>query len=243
MESDDRRTPGSKRVLIKISGEMLMGEEREGINSATISRFADDLLEVKEAGYEIGIVVGGGNIMRGVEGAAMGIGEVQAHYMGMIATIINALALQSILEKKGAYTRVMSALHIDAAAEPYIRRRAMRHMEKGRIVIFAAGSGNPFFTTDSAGALRAVELRADMLVKATKVDGIYTADPMKDPKAKHLPKISFKQVMDDDLGVMDAAAISVCRQNNMPILVCSMKEKGNLLKALQGKARHTLVSA
>jgi len=188
-------------------------------------------------------VFGAGNIIRGREAAAAGFEECQAHYMGMLATVINALAMQSALEQKGMITRVMSALPVENVAEPYIRRRALRHIEKGRIVIFAGGTGNPYFSTDSAGALRAIEMGANLLVKATKVDGVYTADPFKDPAAKHLERVSYHDVLVDDLKVMDGAAIALCRENNMPLMVCSVEEEGSLLKAIQGKAKHTLVAA
>lgn len=236
--------PPLKRVLVKLSGERFgSGNDGHNLNMEQIRFLADELISVHDAGMEMGIVLGAGNIVRGKEAAQAGIEEAQAHYMGMLATVINALALQSILEQKGKYTRVMTAVRMESVAEPYIRRRAIRHMEKGRIVIFAGGTSNPFFSTDTAGALRAIEMGADMLIKATKVDGIYTADPMKDPSAKHLDKISYKDVLVDNLQVMDGAAISLCRENNLPLMVCAVDEPGSLMKAMRGEARHTLVAA
>lgn len=230
------------RLLIKLSGEMLMGDAGYGIDTKTISRMAEDIAEVHGAGMQVGLVIGGGNIFRGVAGAAQGLDRASGDYMGMLATIINALALQNALEQKGVATRVQTAIKMDAVAEPYIRRRAMRHMEKGRVVIFAAGVGSPFFTTDTAAALRAVELGCDLLVKATKVDGIYTADPQKDPAAKHMPFITYNDVIVKHLAVMDATAITLCRDNGLPIMVCSMHDKGGLLQALKGEASHSLVA-
>lgn len=230
------------RALIKLSGEMLMGGAGYGIDAAEISRMADDLAEVHAAGIQLGLVIGGGNIFRGVAGAAQGLDRSSADYMGMLATVMNALALQNALEQKGVPTRVQSAIRMEAIAEPYIRRRAIRHLEKGRVVIFAAGTGNPFFTTDTAAALRAIEIGCDVLMKATKVDGVYTADPKKDPNAKHLPTISYNEVLVKNLGVMDGTAVTLCRDNNLPIMVASLAKKGNLLQALQGKAMCTIVS-
>ena len=235
-----------KRILIKLSGERF-GTIKDGKDSVLdvdqISHMADEIISVHDEGTEVGVVLGAGNIVRGKEAAAAGIEEAQAHQMGMIATVINALSLQSVLEKKGKFTRVMSAIPMSSVAEPYIRRRAIRHMEKGRVVIMAGGTGNPFFSTDTAGALRAVELRADMLVKATKVDGIYTADPKTDKTAKHLDEISYKDVLVEDLKVMDGAAIAICRENKLPLMVCSVDGAGSLLKAIKGKAKRTLVKA
>lgn len=232
------------RILVKLSGERLGSSERgRNLDVDEINRFANEIKQVHDKDIQLGVVLGAGNIVRGEEYAATGIEPAQAHYMGMLATVINALALQSALEQAGVETRVLSALHVDSVAEPYIRRRAIRHMEKDRVVIFAGGTGNPFFTTDTAGALRAVEIGADLLVKATKVDGIYTADPMKDPNAKHLANISYKDVLVDDLRVMDGAAIAVCREHNLPLLVCAVDEEGSLLRAIEGKVKHTLVAA
>lgn len=233
-----------KRILLKLSGER-MGADR-GASNLEVSKIeilADEIIAVKNSGVEVGVVLGAGNILRGAEIAANGLEEAQGHYMGMLATVINALALQSMLEQKGFDTRVMSALHINAVVEPYIRRRALRHLEKDRIVIFAGGTGNPFFSTDTAGALRAVEMGADLLVKATKVDGIYTADPMKDSNAKHIAEISYKDVLVDDLKVMDGAAIAICRENKLPLMVCAVNAPGSLLAAINGTAKRTVVKA
>lgn len=231
------------RLLIKLSGEMLMGNSGFGIHVEAIGKLADEVVAVHHEGYEIGLVIGGGNIVRGVEGAAQGLDRSSADHMGMLATVMNAIALQNILEQKGVFTRVMTALNMDSVAEPYIRRRAIRHLEKGRIVIFAAGTGNPFFTTDTAGALRAVDIDADLLIKATRVDGIYNKDPLKYSDAEHYSNITYTDVLSKNLHVMDAAAISLCRDNDLPIIVCSVTEKGNLLKVLKGELRHTKVAA
>ncbi len=236
-----------KRVLIKVSGERMAGLEsakKKGsshpiLDVHAIDDIADEIKAIQKLGVQVAIVVGGGNMIRGSEIAKMGIIPAQAHQMGMLATIINALALQSELERKGVDSRVMSAVSVFAMCEPYIRRRALRHMDKGRVVIFAAGTGNPFFTTDSAGALRAIEIGADILIKATKVDGIYSADPMKDKKAKHLPTVSYKDVLVSDLKVMDGAAIALCREHALPLMVCKM---GEVLPAIQGKAKRTIVT-
>ena len=228
-----------KRILLKVSAERLAGEQHEKVLDVhSIEDIAKEIRTIKDSGIELGVVIGGGNILRGKEAAAAGITAAQAHQMGMLATVINALALQSALEGVGVQTRVMSALSIDSVAEPYIRRRAMRHMEKGRVVIFAGGTGNPFFTTDTAGALRAIEIGAEVYIKATKVDGIYTADPVKDPTAQHLSDISYKDVLVDDLKVMDGAAIALCRENHLPLMVCKV---GDVVNALAGKAKRTLV--
>ncbi len=228
-----------KRILLKVSGERLAGDQHEKVLDVhAIEEIAHEIKTLKDKGIEIGVVIGGGNMIRGKETAATGIVAAQAHQMGMLATVINALALQSMLEKEDIQTRVMSAIRIDTVAEPYIRRRAMRHMEKGRVVIFAAGTGNPFFTTDTAGALRAIEIGAEVYIKATNVDGIYTADPKKNPDAKHLPDISYKDVLVDDLKVMDGAAIALCRENRLPLMVCKV---GDVVAALAGTARHTIV--
>lgn len=228
-----------KRILLKVSGERLAGEQHEKVLDVhAIDDIAAEIKALRDAGVEMGVVIGGGNILRGREAAAAGIVAAQAHQMGMLATVINALALQSALENIGVQTRVMSALAIDTVAEPYIRRRAMRHMEKGRVVIFAGGTGNPFFTTDTAGALRAIEIGAQVYIKATKVDGIYTADPAKDKNAKHLADISYKDVLVDDLQVMDGAAIALCRDNKLPLMVCRV---GEVRKALRGEAKCTVV--
>lgn len=231
-----------KRILLKMSGEALMGDQAYGIDTQTLKRFADDIKEVVDAGYEVAIVIGAGNIFRGVAGAAQGLDRASADYMGMLATMMNAMALQNVLEAEGLETRLQTAIPMDVVAEPFIRRRALRHMAKGRVVILGAGTGKPFFTTDSAAALRAAELNCDLLVKATGVDGVYSADPKKDPNAEHYSHISFTDVLVKKLQVMDATAISLCRDSNLPIMVCAIGEKGNLLKAIQGKVRHTLIT-
>lgn len=230
-----------KRIMLKLSGEALMGDGEYGICTKTLDRFAADLQEVQKTGVEICLVVGGGNIFRGISGAAKGMERATADYMGMLATVMNALGLQGALEAKGLQTRVQSAIPMSSICEPYIRRRAMRHLEKNRIVIFAAGTGNPFFTTDSAAALRAVEMGCDGLFKATKVDGVYTADPVKDPKATRHNELTYMDVLSKDLKVMDAAAISLARENNIPIVVFSVKEKGNMAKVIQGKGTCTVI--
>lgn len=232
-----------KRVLLKLSGERMAKQGSGGVLSIeAISHLADEVVSLHDKGIQIGIVLGAGNILRGAEAVEAGFEEAQAHSMGMLATVINALALQSILEQKGKYTRVMTAVEMNSIAEPYIRRRALRHMEKDRVVILAGGTGNPFFTTDSAGALRAIELHADVLIKATQVDGIYDKDPNKFDDAKHLGDVSYKDILVDNLKVMDGAAIALCREHNMPLMVCSIHEKGSLLNALEGKVNRTLVN-
>jgi len=229
------------RILIKLSGERMAGDTNGVFDMPAIHKLADELSAVKDTGAELAVVLGGGNILRGAEIAEdSSIEEAQGHHMGMLATVINALALQSVLESKGKFTRVMTADDMPSFAEPYIRRRAARHMEKGRIVIFAGGTGNPFFTTDTAGALRAVEVEADVLIKVTKVDGIYTADPAKDATAQHIPTTTYKNILVEDLQVMDGSAIALCKENKMPLMVC---ETGSVLDALDGKAKHTLITA
>jgi uridylate kinase len=224
-----------KRVLLKLSGEALMGDQEYGIDPLFVNSLADDIKEVYEIGAEIAIVIGGGNIFRGVKGASMGMDRATADYMGMLATVMNALALQDVLEKKDVPTRVMSAIEMRQIAEPYIRRKAIRHLEKGRIVIFAAGTGSPFFTTDTTGALRAAEIKAQVLLKATKVDGIYDKDPVKNPDAKLLPEVSYLEAINKDLKVMDHTALTLCMENNLPIIVFNIKQKGNLKKILLGE--------
>lgn len=231
------------RILIKLSGEMLMGEETYGINTPTLDRMATDVVEVIAAGYQVGLVIGGGNIFRGVAGAAQGLDRASSDYMGMLATCINGLAVQNALEKQNIQTRVLSAIKMDAVAEPYVRRRAIRHMEKGRVVIFVAGTGNPFFTTDTAAALRAVELNCDLMLKATKVDGIYSADPKKDSTAEHLSELTYNETILGNLQVMDGTAMTLCRDNNLPVMVASMMNKGGLLQALEGQARCSIVKS
>ena len=231
-----------KRVLLKISGEVMMGDLEYGIDRATVERLARDVQEVHDLGVEVSVVVGGGNIFRGIKGAAQGLDRATADYIGMLATVMNALALQNALEHIKVPTRVQSALPITTVAEPYIRRRAERHMEKGRVVIFAAGTGNPFFTTDTAAALRASEMGCDLILKGTKVDGVYDADPVKVPTAKRYEQLNYLQVLSQDLCVMDAAAISLARENAIPILVFSIYEPGAFARVLAGQGKFTLVS-
>ena len=230
-----------KRVLLKISGEVLMGDGEFGLNPETVDRIAGDIAEVRSQGIEICLVVGGGNIFRGVSVAAAGMERASADYMGMLATVMNALALQSALEGRDVPTRVLSAIPMATVCEPYIRRRAVRHMEKGRVVIFAAGTGNPYFTTDTAAALRASEMGCDCLMKGTKVDGVYSADPEKDPTAERYESLTHFDVLQRDLKVMDAAAITLCRENDIPILVFSIQNPGEVSRVLQGDGRFTTV--
>jgi len=229
------------RVLLKISGEALMGDEAFGIDVATTSRIAEEIAVAKEKGLEIGLVIGGGNIFRGLSASAAGIERTTADYMGMLATVMNALAMQSALERLGLDTRVMSAIPMTTVCEPYIRRRASRHMEKGRIVIFAAGTGNPFFTTDTAAALRAAEMGCDALLKGTKVDGVYDKDPVTNPDAKRYDKLSYLAVINEDLRVMDASAVTLMRENNIPIIVFSIQEKGRFEEVMLGKGLSTII--
>lgn len=230
-----------KRILLKLSGEALMGEKSYGIEAERVKYMASEIKGVTKTGVEVAVVIGGGNIFRGVEASVKGIERASADYMGMLATVINALALQNALETLGVSTRVQSAIQMSALAEPYIRRRAIRHLEKGRVVIFAAGTGNPYFTTDTAAALRAMEIGAEVILKATKVDGVYSSDPMKDAKAKKYADISYIDVLRKGLAVMDSTAISMCMDNNMPIIVFDLKGKGNVLKIINGKKVGTLV--
>jgi uridylate kinase len=223
-----------KRILLKLSGEALMGEQNYGIDTAVAESVAREIKAVHDFGAEVAIVVGGGNIFRGVSKSAGNMDRGAADYIGMLATVMNAVVLQDALEKLDVYTRVMSAIDIPQLAEPFIRRRAIRHLEKKRVVIFAAGTGNPYFTTDSAAALRACELGADVILKATKVDGVYSADPMKDSAATRFERISYQEVLEKQLKVMDASAISLCMDNNLPIMVFNMKENGNIIKAVNG---------
>ncbi|MBN8828600.1 MAG: UMP kinase [Sphingobacteriia bacterium] len=231
-----------KRVLLKVSGEALMGNLPFGHDPLTIGRICEDIAEVHELGGQVCVVVGGGNIFRGVSAKEIGIDRASADYMGMLATVMNALALQSSLEKMGIHTRVQSAIPMTTICEPYIRRRAVRHMEKGRVVIFAGGTGNPFFTTDTAAALRAVEMNCDALLKGTQVDGVYNDDPKKNKKATRFDTLTYKQVLQDDLGVMDASAIALARENKIPVVVFSLHEKGGFAKVLQGKGTFTIIS-
>jgi uridylate kinase len=223
-----------KRILIKLSGEALMGEQNYGIDTNFAEAVAREIKAVRDTGVEIAIVVGGGNIFRGVSKSAGNMDRSSADYIGMLATVMNAVVLQDALEKVEVFTRVMSAIDIPQLAEPFIRRRAIRHLEKGRVVIFAAGTGNPFFTTDSAASLRALEIKADIILKATKVDGIYSADPEKDAAATRFETITYQEVLEKQLKVMDASSISLCMDNNLPIMVFNMKESGNILKAVSG---------
>jgi uridylate kinase len=231
-----------RRVVLKLSGEALAGEQGYGISPKVVDRLTDELRSLHEAGAELGLVIGGGNIVRGTTASEEGMDRVNADYMGMLATIINALALQDLLERKGVDTRVMTAIRMEALAEPYIRRRALRHLEKGRVVIFAGGTGNPYFSTDTAAVLRAIEINADLLVKATKVEGIYSADPAKEPDAEFIPELSYQDVLARDLRVMDAAAVSLCRDNDLPLIVLNINQRGALAAALRGEKRGTLVS-
>jgi uridylate kinase len=235
--------PAYKRVLLKLSGEALMGEKQYGIDPAVTAQIAHDVQEIQTLGVETAIVIGGGNIFRGLAASTRGMDRATGDYMGMLATVINALALQDALEQQGVVTRVMSAIEMRAVAEPFIRRRAIRHLEKGRALIFAAGTGNPYFTTDTAAALRAMEIRANVIMKATKVDGIYTADPMKDPKATRYETISYLQVLEKRLQVMDATAISLCMDNQLPILVFNLRTPGNLRRAVLGEPVGSVVKA
>jgi uridylate kinase len=234
--------PKYRRVLLKLSGEALMGEQGYGIDPETISRIAAEVQSVHRLGVQVAMVVGGGNIFRGIAGAAAGMERATGDYMGMLATIINSLALQSALERLGVQTRVQSAIPMQTVCEPYIRRRAIRHMEKGRAVIFAAGTGNPFFTTDTAAALRASETECGALLKATKVDGVYSADPKKDAKAERFERLTYLEVLSRDLQVMDAAAISLARENRIPILVFSIHDKGGFADVVSGKGRFTIIT-
>ena len=234
--------PVYKRIMLKLSGQALEGVDgRGGIDFTTVGRFCDEVAAVARMGVELGLVVGGGNIFRGERGVETGLDRPTGDYMGMLATVINALAIQASLEKRGVDTRVMSAIEMPPVAEPYIRRRATRHLDKGRIVIFAGGTGNPFFTTDTAAALRASEINAEILMKATRVDGVYDADPEKNINAKRYDKLNYTEVLSRQLRVMDATAISLCRENNMPVLVFDLTQPGNLLKVVQGEAIGTLV--
>jgi uridylate kinase len=233
--------PQVKRVLLKLSGEVLMGEQQFGIDPATVAALAQEVKAAKDGGLEICLVIGGGNIFRGMAGAAQGMDRAQADYMGMLATVMNALAMQNALEQLGVHTRVQSAVQMDQVCEPVIRRRAERHLEKGRIVIFAAGVGSPYFTTDSGAALRAAEMKCDALLKGTSVDGIYDDDPKKNPQAKRFETVSYDRVLADNLRVMDASAVALCRDNGIPIVVFSIREKGNLARVLAGEGVQTIV--
>ena len=236
------KRPHFKRVLIKLSGEALMGEGDYGIDPNVLGRIGDEIHDLHRADVEVAIVIGGGNIFRGVGLAASGIDRVTADQMGMLATVINALAIQDALERKGMFARVMSAIKINQVCEDYIRRRAVRHLEKGRVVVLAAGTGNPFFTTDSAASLRAIEINAELMIKATKVDGVYTADPNQDPTAKRYDVLDYDEVLERKLGVMDATAIVLCRENKMPLRVVDMTKPGAFVAAALGQEVGTLVT-
>ena len=233
--------PSYKRVMLKVSGEALMGDGDYGLDTQTCRRIAEDVRGVVALGVEVCMVIGGGNIFRGIAGAAAGMDRAQADYMGMLATIMNALGMQSALEKSGIVTRVQSAIAMQSVCEPYIRRRAMRHMEKGRVVIFAAGTGNPFFTTDTAAALRAAEMGCDALFKGTQVDGVYAADPRKNPQAERYVTLTYLDMLARDLAVMDAAAISLCRENKLPIIVFNIHEPGAFTAVMRGEGKFTTV--
>jgi uridylate kinase len=233
--------PAYRRILLKLSGEALMGEARCGISPSVLDRMAGEIRELVELGVQVAVVVGGGNILRGAELAASGADRVTADHMGMLATVINALALQGALEKHDVFTRVMSAVQVHQVCEDYIRRRAIRHLEKGRVVVFAGGTGNPFFTTDSAASLRAAEVGADLVLKATKVDGVYSADPLRDPSAQRFSRLSYEEVLRRDLKVMDATAIILCRDHDIPIRVFDMGKPGAVRRVVMGEDEGTLV--
>lgn len=233
--------PKYKRVLLKLSGEILGGEKGFGISTEKINEVADEIVDLQKDGIEVAIVVGGGNIFRGMSSASLGIERATADYVGMLATLMNAVIIQEVLEKRGAQTRVLSALDVREVAEPYIRRRALRHLEKGRIIIFAAGTGNPFFTTDTAAALRAAEIKADVFLKATKVDGVYDKDPHLYPSAVKYRQITYSEAIEKDLKILDASAFSLCRENKIPIIVFDVTEKGNIKRVIYGDNIGTLV--
>ncbi len=235
--------PAYKRVLLKLSGEALMGEQTYGVDPAVATQIAKDVAEIQSMGVETAIVIGGGNIFRGLAASARGMDRATADYMGMLATVINALALQDALEQQNVITRVVTAIEMRAVAEPFIRRRAIRHLEKGRVVVFGAGTGNPYFSTDTAAALRAMEIKADVILKGTKVDGIYDADPMIHPTASRFDRISYLQVLEHGLKVMDATAISLCMDNKLPIVVFNLRTPGNIKRAIAGEPIGSLVTA
>jgi uridylate kinase len=234
--------PLYNRILLKLSGEALMGDQQFGVDPAVATRIAQDIAEIQGMGVETAIVIGGGNIFRGLAASTRGMDRATADYMGMLATVINALALQDALEQQNVLTRVVTAIEMRAVAEPFIRRRAIRHLEKKRVVIFAAGTGNPYFTTDTAAALRAMEIKAEVILKGTRVDGVYTADPMLDPHATKYPTISYLQVLERQLKVMDATAISLCMDNKLPIVVFDLREPGNIRRVVMGELIGTTVS-
>jgi uridylate kinase len=230
-----------RRVLLKISGEALAGEQKFGISPPVVDRLVEEIRVVHEMGVALGLVVGGGNIVRGTTASAAGMDRVSADYMGMLATVINALALQNSLERRGIHSRVLTAIRMEQLAEPYIRRRAISHLEKGRVVLFAGGTGNPYFSTDTAAVLRGIEMNADVIVKATKVDGIYSADPKKDSSAEFIPDITYMQALSRELGVMDAAALSLCKDNDIPIVVLNLDDEGAVARLVRGERIGTLV--
>ncbi len=232
-----------KRILLKLSGEALMGGQKYGIDPERLDQYAKEIKKVMELGVELAIVIGGGNIYRGMQAEKMGIDRAQGDYMGMMATLINGMAIQSALEKNGLYTRLLSAIEINRVCEPYIRRRAVRHLEKGRIVIFGAGTGSPYFTTDSAASLRAIEIESDVVLKGTRVDGVYTSDPEKNPDATRFSNITFSEVYQKGLNVMDMTAFTLCQENDLPIIVFDMNKPGNLYRLLSGEDVGTLISA
>jgi uridylate kinase len=232
-----------ERILLKLSGEALMGDQSYGIDPNRLEDYAEDIKKIVEKGIEVAVVIGGGNIFRGLAGASNGMDRVQGDYMGMLATIINGLALQSALEEAGVQTRLLTSIEMKQIAEPFIKRRAVRHLEKGRVVIFGGGTGNPYFTTDTAAVLRAIEINADVILKGTRVDGIYTSDPEKDSKAVKFEKITFKEVLSKDLKVMDMTAFTLSEENDLPIIVFDMNKKGNLLKVISGEKVGTLVNS
>jgi len=234
--------PRYKRILLKLSGEALMGDHNFGMDTKVISQYAKDIKEITDLGVQVAVVIGGGNIYRGMNEAETGIERAHGDYMGMLATVINGMALQASLEKIGVYTRLLSAIKMEQIAEPYIRRRAIRHLEKGRVVIFGAGTGNPYFTTDTAGSLRAIEINADVILKGTRVDGIYTADPEKDPKATKFKKISFQECLSKNLRVMDMTAFTLCMENKLPIIVFDMNQSSNLKRVVTGDQVGTIVT-
>ncbi len=234
--------PAYKRIMLKLSGESRMGEKEYGIDTDVNGKYAEEIKGVQELGVQIGIVIGGGNIYRGIENSTDGIDKVTGDHMGMLATVINALALQSALEHHGVFTRCQTAINMERIAEPFIRRRAIRHLEKGRLVIFAAGTGNPYFTTDTAAVLRAIEIGADVIIKGTRVDGVYDSDPEKNPSAKHFPQISYQDVLRKDLRVMDMTAITLCRENHLPIAIFNMNIPSNLRRLVLGEKIGTAVN-
>lgn len=231
-----------KRVLLKLSGESLMGDKQFGIDNARLTKYAEQIKEITDLGVELGIVIGGGNIFRGVQAEEGGMDRTHGDYMGMLATMINAMALQSALETTGIDSRLLSAIEMKEIAEPYVRRRAVRHLEKGRVVIFGAGTGNPYFTTDSAASLRAIEINADVIIKGTRVDGVYTKDPEKDPSAEKYETISFDDVYSNGLNVMDMTAFTLCKENDLPIIVFNINTEGNLKKIIMGESVGTIVA-